>query len=187
VEGRAKQLATCLVIARYAENRVKPTKSAHIVVNRHLPNSGFAPKRRMRERDIGSQCADTIKLKFIQRSGTSELDCDGQALENPGGAANSGQPKAKFAYTFGSGSTEWRTPSLACRKRGRLFPVARLVGIPIAAFRWMFALSRSVDGTKLKGFMAVSIGFHTPHNIANWSASHRHEIDFSFLKRNLVG
>jgi hypothetical protein len=35
--------------------------------------------------------------------------------------------------------------------------------------------------------LAVSIGFHTPRSIVKRNASHRHKIEVSFLKRNLVG
>jgi hypothetical protein len=35
--------------------------------------------------------------------------------------------------------------------------------------------------------LAVAIGFHTPRSIATRNASHRHKIEFSFLKRNLAG
>jgi hypothetical protein len=69
VEGRAKQVATGIVIVRYPETRVKPTKSAQMVVNRHPPDAGLALERRMREADVGSQCAGTIKLNFRFRCG----------------------------------------------------------------------------------------------------------------------
>jgi hypothetical protein len=41
-------------------------------VNRHPQNASLALERRMREVDVSSQCADTIKLIFIKRSVTSE-------------------------------------------------------------------------------------------------------------------